>query len=156
MTTETETTQPIAPDLPPLWLVAARGELGVAEWTGDKDNPRVLEYLESVQGKRGKWFLRDAVPWCSAFMNWCVQRAGLVGTGDPAAKSWETWGVACELKVGAICVVKRGLLPWQRHVGIVDGWDEKYVYLTGGNQNNRVTRHSPRPRSKITAVRWAA
>ncbi len=123
-------------------LSVAHNEFGVHEAPGERDNPRVLEYLRAVQGKRAAWFVRDATPWCSAFANWVVMQAGLQGTGKPNARSWLQWGQEVEQPCdGALCVLWRGLPSGpQGHVGFVaDSFPRPgYIHLLGGNQGNRV------------------
>jgi uncharacterized protein (TIGR02594 family) len=34
----------------------------------------------------------DATPWCSAFVNWCLHRAGVPGTRDAGSQSFAVWG----------------------------------------------------------------
>lgn len=137
---------------PAPWMAIAAAEDGVTEALGPKDNARVLEYLACVVGKLRPWLLRDSIAWCAAFVGWCLMQAGYRHSGSLLAKSYETYGVACELRIGCLVVTKRGLFTWQRHVGWCLGWDDKYVYLRGGNQGNRVCRQ-PRKRSTITALR---
>jgi uncharacterized protein (TIGR02594 family) len=152
---EDETQRVIRPPAEqPHWLAIARAEIGVTEAAGDdRDNPRVVEYLSAVVGKQRPWLLRDAIAWCAAFVGWTLAHAGLKGTGSLSAKSYETWGLACELTVGAVVVFRRGLLPWQRHVAFVTSWDETTVHVLGGNQRNRVCVQ-PRKRVDMTACRW--
>src|SRR5690606_14226880 len=49
----------------------------------------------------------------------------------------------------AIAVMKRGNSTWEGHVGFVQDFDNKYVWLLGGNQSNAVniTRY---PRSSFS------
>lgn len=148
-----ETTQPLPAKRTPNLLAVARTQLGTREAPGDKDNAEVTKYHASLAGTRKPWLLRDSIAWCSAFICWCCAQLGVPHTGSFAAKSWETYGEACELEVGCIVVLKRGLFPWQRHVALCDGFDAQWVYLTGGNQRNAVTEHERRPRRLITATR---
>jgi uncharacterized protein (TIGR02594 family) len=34
----------------------------------------------------------DTTPWCSAFVNWCLQRTGIPGTKDAGSQSFSNWG----------------------------------------------------------------
>lgn len=51
----------------------ARAEIGVQEIAGVKHNERILQYHQATTLKAEA----DEVPWCSAFVNWCVIIAGL-------------------------------------------------------------------------------
>lgn len=50
-------------------LGIAKGEVGVKEWSGRNDGPRVEEYLACVGLKRGS-------PYCAAFVSWVFMKAG--------------------------------------------------------------------------------
>lgn len=114
----------------------AQRELGTKEIPGTGNNPRIVAYHESTRIGASD----DSVPWCSSFVNWCVERAGYAGTGSPAARSWLNWGK--ELKKpteGCVVVLRRGTQSWQGHVGFYVREDEDLVYLLGGNQGNSVS-----------------
>jgi uncharacterized protein (TIGR02594 family) len=124
----------------PPWLKTAARELGVAEVEGAGNNPRILEYLATVLQTRLSRYLRDETPWCSAFVNWCFKQVGAPGTDKPNARSWVDWGlnIGCP-QIGAVCVLRRGKLPWQGHVGFVVGYGKDFVDILGGNQGNAVS-----------------
>jgi uncharacterized protein (TIGR02594 family) len=122
------------------WLEIARKELGTAEVPGPGDNPRIAEYLHSTNiGSPANE--NDETAWCSAFVNWCVTKAGYKGTNSAWARSWLNWGVeADELIPGTIVVLERG--PDFGHVGFAIGYDddEENVLLLGGNQGDKVSK----------------
>jgi uncharacterized protein (TIGR02594 family) len=74
----------------PPWLELAFEELNfdIAEEPGPADNPRIAEYFEATTYPTTD----DEVPWCSAFVNWCVLNAGYYPTHSAAARSWLKWG----------------------------------------------------------------
>ena len=73
------------------WLEIAEREQGVAEVPGAGDNPRVVDYLMSTTlGSLENQ--NDETPWCSAFVNWCMEQAGIKGTNSAWARSWLDWG----------------------------------------------------------------
>ena len=131
----------------PPWLVIARQEVGVHENSAPgQDNPRILEYLESTTYDGG---LTDEVPWCSAFVNWCVTKAGLKGTNSAAASSWLTWGQKLDQpRLGCITVFKH-------HVGFYAGAAGDHFLLLGGNQSNAVNTENKHP-GDVLAYRWPA
>lgn len=140
----------------PLWLRIARSQVGTKEAPGDADNEQVLEYQRTtLNGRKPSIWLRDSVPWCSSFCNWSMEGAGVDGTGKANARSWLKWGVHCPLRIGAVAVLKRGLFPWQGHVGFVVWWDEDTVTLLGGNQRNAV-RTDRYLRKRLIDTRWPA
>lgn len=124
----------------------ARQELSrnVAEYPGKANNPRIMSYHASTD--KGA---PDATPWCSSFVNWCVEQSGLQGTDSKWAMSWHDsdWGldVSDDPQEGDIAVYERrwtkkdGTKAVGGHVGFVVSTDAKTVSLLGGNQSNRVS-----------------
>ncbi len=131
----------------PPWLLKARQEIGVHEESAPgKDNPRILEYLESTtyDGE-----LTDEVKWCSAFVNWCITQAGLKGTKSAAAASWLNWGrPLSKPRLGCITVL-------DHHVGFYAGAAGDRFLLLGGNQHNEVNETKRNP-DEVMAYRWPA
>lgn len=118
------------------WYDIARGELGVQEDTGPGSNPRVIEYLRSTTLEGGA-ASTDETPWCSAFANWCVERAGHAGTDSAWARSWLNWGKATKRpRTGCLVVLKRQVN--KGHVGFFVNSTATQVRVLGGNQSNRV------------------
>ena len=60
--------------------------------------------------------------WCSAFVNACMNEAGIPGTNDPSARCWETWGIpASHPRFGDVVVFGRedhGDRKTYGHVGL--------------------------------------
>ena len=114
------------------WMPIARDEIGVAEGQGD---PRISQYFATTTlGPQP-----SSVPWCSAFVNFCVTRGGATGTNSALARSWLSWGQnAASLLPGCIVVLSRGS-PALGHVGLYVGDDgQGSIRLLGGNQHNSV------------------
>lgn len=132
------------------WLVVALGELGVKEISGSKSNARINTYLASVGVEPD-----DETAWCSAFVNWVMERSGHAGTGSARARSWQDYGKdAGEPARGAIVVFWRDSpQSWKGHVGFVIGVSGDEVLVLGGNQDNRVCYKSY-PRERVLAWRW--
>jgi len=132
-------------------LQIALQELGVKEVAGDGDNPRIVEYLKSVEMRAD-----DEIPWCAAFVNWCLEQSGCAGTKRPNAKSYLSWGYSIKEPVpGAIVVFDRGKYKWQGHVGFFLDQTKSYVYLIGGNQENKVSVR-PYDKRKLEGYRWSS
>jgi uncharacterized protein (TIGR02594 family) len=122
----------------PPWLQIALAERGVKEIHGARDNPRVLEYLRSTNLPR-PLAAEDETSWCSAFVNWCVERAGFEGTDSAWARSWLHWGRAiAKPQRGCIVVLARGG-PESGHVGFCLGDAGEDIELLGGNQKDSVS-----------------
>lgn len=122
-----------AGDVP--WLRIAYGEIGVLEYAGEKNNPRIVEYHQATTYRAKD----DETPWCSAFVNWCMRQVGIKGSGEANARSWLTWGRKIDAPVhGCIVVLKRGTSPTSGHVGFYIETHGENVVVLGGNQSNTV------------------
>lgn len=126
-----------AESVDPPWLEVAMEELGVCEYPGKKHNPRIVEYHRTTTLKATS----DEVPWCSAFVGWCLEQVGIVGTRSAAARSWMQWGAAhLQAQRGSIVVFRRGSNPAQGHVAFfLERVGDSLVKVLGGNQGNRVS-----------------
>ena len=123
------------------WMPIADKEYGVIEIPGKEHNPRVLEYLSTVTNISPTWRSRDETPWCSAFVNWCVEKAGYVGTKSAESTSWLNWGRSIEKPVkGCLAIFSRN---GGGHVGFyIDETatlSETYIRILGGNQEHMET-----------------
>jgi uncharacterized protein (TIGR02594 family) len=169
MPTETKPNRPAPP-----WYQVALREAGVHEVVGTQDNPRILEYLASCPVAAHAPD-HDEIPWCAAFLNWCLREAGLRGTGSRAARSFLTYGVRLVRPVFGCLVVfsadARG--PNAGHaalyaqtlppavpsvpplVGRVSARASApaTIKVYGGNQNNRVCV-APYPVGRVLDYRW--
>ena len=124
----------------PKWMAAARKEMGTKEFPGDADNPDVVKYLESVDTLSISAQRNDETPWCSAFVNWCMEETGIKGTENAAARSWLAWGRELTVpEIGCVVVLWRGSPSgWQGHVGFFVKETLTTVSLLGGNQGDQV------------------
>jgi uncharacterized protein (TIGR02594 family) len=83
------------------------------------------------------------IPWCAAFANAILNRAGFETTKSLRARSFLTWGVKTkDPKEGDIVVLARGNDGWSGHVGFFEGFEiidgVKYVKVLGGNTEKSV------------------
>ena len=147
---------------PPRWFEIAEGELGVREVRGRRHNDRVLQYLQTALNI-GKWGReRDETAWCAAFVNWCLKQAGEEGTGSALARSFVNWGVPCDDRLGAICVIKyKGHADANTgsragfHVGFLVRVTSHSYRILGGNQRDEVSyRNFPKRSYELIALRW--
>lgn len=120
------------------WMAIASSELGVKEQPGLLSNARVLEYLASTELDKAL-AATDETPWCSGFVNWCVEKSGIAGSNSAAARSWLDWGrPLVRPRRGAIVVLKRGAN--NGHVAFFLSRSQNAVLtLLGGNQANAVS-----------------
>ena len=133
----------------PAWLRLAREELGQQEIAGGRDNPRIVEYHQATSLRATD----DETPWCAAFVNWCLKKAGYRGTNSAAARSFLSWGTKItKPQAGAIVVFSRGAPP-AGHVAFYLSHTADAVSVLGGNQGDRVSiaRYDP---STILGYRW--
>ena len=144
-----------APWMKVAWEEARKNVKEIRGTGASKTNSDILKYLESVTNEIGKksylyipvkesqkgigekGLKGDEIAWCSAFVNWCVEQAGLVGVDHLGAKKWKKWanGKAISGAVpvpGAITVLSRG------HVGFLVYRENGKVLMLGGNQGDMV------------------
>jgi uncharacterized protein (TIGR02594 family) len=117
------------------WVIEARKMLGIHEIPGPQHNEAILAmWRDSKLGG----IKNDEVPWCAAFVNACLERAGIRSARTDGAKNYLSWGVRLGWPcVGAIGVMRR---PGGYHVFIVLGRDGAgNVAGIGGNQSDQVS-----------------
>jgi uncharacterized protein (TIGR02594 family) len=132
------------------WMQVAQGEVGTQEWN-QGDNPRVLGYLRSLNLRGG-----DEVPWCGAFVHWCLTQAGAPSAKTGLAAAWSRFGRSVQPVYGAITVLKPTEPGHSGHVGFLHAMESSRVWLLSGNSSNRV-RISAYPRERLidsAAFRW--
>lgn len=122
----------------PYHMLVALKEVGITEVVGTKHNPRIVEYSKST----GFEFSDDETPWCSVFANWVCFMAGMERSYSAAARSWLKVGdEVAEPILGDVVVFERGGVDaWTGHVAFFVSYSQSgdYVYVLGGNQNNKV------------------
>jgi uncharacterized protein (TIGR02594 family) len=126
---------------PPIfsWHEIARKEVGVKEFVGIADNPRVVEYHSTTTLRATD----DEVPWCSSFVNWVMKKAGYPITKSAAARSWLKYGKQIAEPVpGCIVVMSRN---GGGHVGFYESTQHGNVRVLGGNQDDAVNVKPFRP-----------
>jgi uncharacterized protein (TIGR02594 family) len=131
----------------PEWMLIADEEIGVHEIPGPKSQARIIEY-DSVTTLKAT---SDEVPWCAAFVCWCLEQAGIRSTRSAAAASYEDYGedLGDTPEIGCIVV-----LP--HHVTFYDGYiDDDTIRCLGGNQSDQV-KHSNYPVANVISYRWPA
>ena len=145
------------------WMTIAQREIGQKEIKGPRDNPRIVQYLHTTTNIAVRYREQDETPWCSAFVNWVLRRAGFVGTNHALAKSWLAWGFGVPPMFGAIAVIRKIGASKDAatgsstgyHVGFCIRKTATHIQLLGGNQRNQV-KHSNYPIGsyRIEGCRW--
>ena len=124
----------------------ACAEYGTEEYSGDRSNPRIVEYNQYVNDLSRAEKSTDKTAWCSCFVNWVLDQNDIEGTASASARSFVEWGVPVDLAVaqkGDIIVLSRGRNPYHGHVTFyypttVELLDQNIVLGLGGNQSNQV------------------
>lgn len=130
-----------------VWLDMAEKEIGQKEVRGG-ENPRILEYHAATTLKAEE----DEIPWCSAFVSWCLEKSGLVSTKSAWAKSYLNWGKELSNpKYGCIMVFSRG--ENSGHVGFYVGETDETYKILGGNQKDQVCI-AEYPKHRLLSARW--
>jgi len=100
------------------------------------NNPRIIQMLGTCKLSHN---LTDEIPWCSAFINWCLSRCNIKGTDNALAYSWTNWGMKLtsdKWKRGAVVIFEFTKLKF--HVAFLDSFTKDTVTVIGGNQKNKV------------------
>ena len=128
----------------PIDVARAELDLDVREIAGSTHNPRIVMYHKTTSGGAAS----DETAWCSSFVNYCVEQAGLRGTDSKWAMSWHDarWGedVTAAPMDGDIVVFRRRSGSARGpvvggHVGFFLSQTDDAVRLLGGNQGNRIS-----------------
>jgi uncharacterized protein (TIGR02594 family) len=113
----------------------AKQEVGVKEIRGDIDNPRILEYHKATLLKAH----HDEIPWCSAFVCWCLEMAGIESTRSARARSFLYWGESANIPAeGDIAVFRRAGSETLGHVAFFVCYQGDFIHCLGGNQSDAV------------------
>lgn len=119
------------------WMPIAIQEIGVKEYNGVNNNPRVIEYLHSTANLPDFDMNRDETAWCAAYVNWCLEKAGYAGTDSAWARSFANWGKKITTpRRGCIAVFKRGVSSG--HVAFFVSKSGTTIKTLGGNQGDEV------------------
>ncbi len=134
-------TGPIPVDVAKYFLAIAKGEYGpswksYAQGWPARWNPVIVNFFQ-VTGTEPKG---DLTPWCAAFVNWCIHRAGNgYATNSASSGSFRSFGTATSSpRIGDIVVFRRtkptDVHDMRGHVGFfVADYGDK-VEVLGGNQ----------------------
>ena len=118
------------------WFKIAISEMGVREFYGAADNPRIIQYLKSTEHLSNQYKSNDETPWCAAFVNWCIEQSGIEGMNSAWARHWLNWGEKIDKPVrGCVVILKREAAG---HVGFFMKETSTTIHILGGNQDDEV------------------
>jgi len=121
------------------WIDIGKSHIGLTEGK----NPVIQGMIDKLNSdfdytnKRDKPISNDKEPWCGVFVYHCLIEADMPVTSNrwetPAlntfyVENWNERTIISEPKYGAIAVMNYG------HVGMITGFDDKSIWLLGGNQ----------------------
>jgi uncharacterized protein (TIGR02594 family) len=132
------------------WLEWAFLALGYGVKQG-RDRPVISDFLRYA----GLSNAGDDTPWCSGFVNYCIEQSGIRGTRRANARSWLTWGTPLGFpKFGCVAVLWRDNPSGDKgHVGFYTGFQGTQLLLLGGNQSHSVSVNGY-PRDRLLQYRW--
>jgi len=124
---------------------------GTKEIVGKENNPAIVAMFQEIGFE---WVKDDETSWCSAALNFVCKKLGYERSGKLDAKSWLKMPiVVLKPSLGDIVVFYRGdVKGWQGHVGLFINWDEKNIWVLGGNQSDSVNITSY-PRERLLGFR---
>jgi len=115
------------------------GEHFNAAWR-ERWNPVIVQFYKVTQLSHPYVLERgDTIPWCAAFLNWCLDAAGLAVTSSASSSSFRTYGSETEHpRPGDVVVFKHANRRYadvgRGHVGIFAGMEGQRIRVLGGNQ----------------------
>lgn len=138
----------------PTWMPIANSLIGVKEYPGAPNNPKIMQWASKVGRFLGIKYDGDSVPWCGLFAAYCMVEAGFTPPSIAVrASAWSTWGVALTKPAfGAILTFKR---DGGGHVGFYVSEDATTYHVLGGNQSDAVNI-TKIAKDRCTAIRWPA
>lgn len=133
---------------------------GIQEIPGKRSNPQILAMLRLDD----EWPEDDAVPWCSAFLNYVMWILDLPRSRSLRARSWLNVGRPIPLHLAQVgfdvVILSRGsgtqpgpdVIDAPGHVGLYAGVEGEKILILGGNQGDSVNigRY---PRERLLGVR---
>ena len=97
----------------------------------------VWKHTTYTPGQKARTVTGKAFAWCAATVNAALENSGYKGNRSAAAKSFVTFGKECEIKPGAVIVIRHK--GGGHHVTFFHHWvneKKKLMACLGGNQSN--------------------
>jgi uncharacterized protein (TIGR02594 family) len=139
----------VLPSDAPAWVQTAYRERGQAEIPGPEENSRIVEYFSTIGAKKN--YRDDIDDWASAFVEWSLNKNGIIGPKNDDPFAWLNWGQKLDQpRFGCITVLSFSGL---RHVGFFFSDNGESILALGGNQDDTVniSRYN---KSDVVGYRW--
>ncbi len=132
-------------------LLEMLSHYGLQEVEGTNANPEIMAMFEELGYD---WVTDDSTAWCSAALNYYAKKCGYEYSGKLDARSWLKMPImVLHPTIGDVVVLWRGSqTSWEGHVGLFIAWDDKRIWVLGGNQSNMLNI-SPYSRERILGFR---
>jgi uncharacterized protein (TIGR02594 family) len=116
-----------------------KGEFYNAAWASQWNPVIVAFYHHTNLASHYVLVMGDTIPWCAAFLNWCLEANGFATTNSAGSGSFRTYGNSVQTpSIGDIVVFKSGDVDEARvgrgHVGIFVDKTAEGLWILGGNQ----------------------
>lgn len=143
------------------WMTFAESEFkkGVKRQAGRAHNDaRILAYFTATPSLPKRYAEVDETPYCAAFANWCLTKAGFRGNNSAGARDFLRWGRSTEGNkpaLGAVAVIRFDTGGY--HVTFVAGTSSRGTRIAtlGGNQGSaHEVSHSSIDKDSIIAYRY--
>lgn len=149
--------KPVPVEDPIPWHTLQVSLLGMKELLPDgKVNPIVTEMFSYTT-----YPTKANEAWCAADQCYVLAKTGYKNPRTALATGFNKYGVACELKKGAIVVIQHltGSMKGRYHVTQFSHWVDEangIAACIGGNQNNSVcyVNYDLKTKEKVVACRW--
>lgn len=111
---------------------------GTKEFEGPTSNPDIKAMADELG-----FNMEDdsTLSWCSLALNYYAKKCGYEYTNSLAARSWLKSSIlVLKPSLGDVIVLWReSPSSWKGHVGLFISWDDKKIWLLGGNTNNMIS-----------------
>lgn len=143
----------------PAWIAEAKRWIGTTEaLKNGRKNPDVCAMFAAVDYYDPKTVDCRKVPWCAAFVNFCLTNANVPGTRSAAARSFaerpRLFERLDDAQLGCVVVLPSSRGPEAGHVGFYVGEGRAgRIRVLGGNQNDSVDVEEF-PASRVVGYFW--
>lgn len=132
-------------------LLMMMANYGMQEVDGPQSNPEILNFFKELGYKVDD---DSTTAWCAASLNYYLKKCGYQHTGKLDARSFLKLPVTIiRPTIGDIAVLWReDPTSWKGHVGLFVNWNEKFIWMLGGNQGNSISI-AAYPRDRVLGFR---